>query len=74
MASFTDHMGYSTIQKGDRKELDSSGGPGRTASPPPGSGGPNPGPLAGASDGAPASNLRSPKKAGGMSGNPNKKN
>ena len=70
---FTDPMGYSTLPNKQRGDLDSSGGAGRTASPPPGSGGPNPGPLEGASSGAPAANLRSPKKAGVLSGNPNKK-
>ena len=71
MSKFTDPCGYNPSEK--RGSLDSSGGPGKTASPPGNSGGPHPGPLAYASSGAPAANLRSPKKAGVMSGNPNKK-
>ena len=69
---FTDPMGYNTL-RGGRGSLDSSGGAGTYAKPSVDHSGPNPGPLVGASSGAPGQNLRSPKKAGVMSGNPNKK-
>lgn len=72
---FKDPMGSSsTLPKKQRGSLDTSGGAGSYSPPPKGRIGPDPGPLVGASSGAPAANLRSPRKAGVMSGNPNKKN
>jgi len=69
---FSDPMGNGTM-RGGRGSLDTSGGPGTYAKGSVSTSGPNPGPLSHASDGSPASNLKSPGKAGVMSGNPNKK-